>query len=193
MKFYVYLLKDDDVPFYVGKGSKKRMYQHYELATKTSRKSPVLDKIRKMVIENKKITYEILFNTDNSIEAYEYETKMIFEIGRRDLETGPLLNLTNGGEGVVDYIWTDSHRKNLSESIKRAISEGRYTPGRKFPPEYYNEVNEKISSNLIKFWKSEEGKLMKEHLSQITKGKKRILSDDARHKMSEGGKKRYKK
>lgn len=54
MEYYVYVLKDDDKIFYVGKGQKRRTHEHHRLATKTNRKYPVLDKIRSMVSKCKK-------------------------------------------------------------------------------------------------------------------------------------------
>ena len=98
-----------------------------------------------------------------------------------------LTNMTSGGEGVKSYKWTEQHKKNLSESIKKAISEGRFKPGGNFIRD--ENYREKISQKSKSFWNSEEG--LKEKLKNSERKKlelvngKRILSDYAREKMRE--------
>lgn len=190
MEYYVYVLKDKEKTFYVGKGTKDRMYIHYKRAKNTKIKSPVLDKIRKMVKNNSQIIYEKVFITDNEQKAFEYEIYLINKIGRKDLKKGTLLNLTNGGDGVCGYKYTEEHRKNLSCSIKKAIIDGKFTP-----PKYINhtpvkdDCKNKISITLKEYWKDDK---KRKELSQKMKSKldngKRIISNESREKMNTASK-----
>jgi len=185
--FYVYLLKDKGISFYVGKGTKGRMYDHANRAKSTDINRPVLNKIRKMFREGRKVQYEVIFESLSSEEALVEEIIQIASIGRRDLKKGSLLNLTDGGEGVKGYTWTEGHRKHLSDSIKRAIGDGRFAPGTFDRTDAYKSTMSKASRD---FWehnpKSDD---VKREISRKLKGRlvngKRKLSKEARRKMSE--------
>jgi len=182
------MLFDLENPFYIGKGTKNRMYEHYKRATKTKIKSPVLDKIRNIILNNRQVIYKKIFESDIESNVIKKEINTILEIGRRDLKTGPLLNLTDGGEGVTNYIWSKKHKKNLSKSIKKAIKEGRYNPPGNIilREEKYKKT---MSKKIQEYWNSEEGKKHKKRISVKNKKKlddgKRVLSKKARQKMRE--------
>lgn len=120
---YVYgLYKFDYEPFYVGKGKNNRYYDH--IKRRASYKTPVAKKVRSLMENGTKPEILIYQDKLNSINAYELETKMINMIGRRDLGTGPLLNLTDGGDGVsnVSQLTREKLRnKIVSEATKQKI------------------------------------------------------------------------
>ncbi len=99
--FYVYLLgHPNGVPFYVGKGKKERVFCHEADAINTHHKSYKLNTIRALHKGKMPVYYYIDSFHSNEAEAHTRERFLIQSIGRHDLKTGPLTNLTDGGEGA---------------------------------------------------------------------------------------------
>lgn len=104
-KFYIYLhIKlTDGSPFYVGKGSGKRLY----------------DKARRSILWNNivnKYGYDVILLEEELTEedALKLEVYWINRIGRRDLCKGPLVNHTDGGEGGNGRIVSDEEKLDMS-------------------------------------------------------------------------------
>ena len=106
---YVYLYKDKDgVPYYVGQGSTMRALAWQKKPFSWEHIPPY----------NGNTLHWVAVDLTNS-EADELEELVISEIGRKDLNEGPLLNRTNGGGGRRGYLISDEERKVHSEHAKR--------------------------------------------------------------------------
>ena len=180
-KFYVYIYYDPetDKPFYVGKGISNR----WQPKLRHSRQNPYLcNKLRKIGVEN----VIVKFALENVCEecALCCEIDLISVIGRKDRGDGPLVNMTDGGDG-----WSGtSHSKETRKKISKTLS-GRplgYTrsketckrlsvanKGRKLSEETKRKVSENSARKGKPAWNR--GKKMsnevKEKLSKALKGK----------------------
>jgi hypothetical protein len=113
-KHYTYgLYRKDGTIFYVGIGTKQRVYKHFNVKTKDGNKLK-LAVISKDGSEN--IEVKILKWFDTKEQAAKLEVELVNYFGRRDIGTGILTNLTAGGEGVKDES-PESKLKRMSKMI----------------------------------------------------------------------------
>lgn len=109
--FYVYELQyPDGTPFYVGKGKGSRCLRHFNSNQKNKLKSNIIKKI--LANGDTPIIKKVAENLTESV-SFEIEKFLIAFYGRRNLETGILSNLTDGGEGVSGL----SHSRQTKEII----------------------------------------------------------------------------
>jgi hypothetical protein len=103
-RFYTYAyLRKDRTPYYIGKGSAKRIYQNNgRYCNKPKDKS-------RIIFLKQNLTEE---------EAFRHEKYMIAVFGRKDLGTGILYNRTDGGEGSSGLVLSEETKKMMSEAKK---------------------------------------------------------------------------
>lgn len=117
MDFYTYIYYDPtkgNEPFYVGKGKDNRAWFHqYGYSDNHLNR-----RIKKIINKGKQPIIGLYAGLDEEFALF-LEEELIRHIGRRDLKQGPLVNLTNGGDGVSGHIHTRETRKRMSEAARK--------------------------------------------------------------------------
>jgi hypothetical protein len=149
--YYVYAyLREDGSPYYIGKGVNDRAYRDHG-------KTPVpQDKSR----------IQFLHTNLTETEAFDLEIELISQYGRKDIGTGILRNLTNGGEGASGYIKSEETKQKISESVSAHMKS--------------DETRRKISESLKGRKRTEE---TKQKISESLKGGKH--SEETKRKIGE--------
>lgn len=132
-EFYVYMFLDtrfpglwpagcfcfDYRPLYVGKGRGVRVFEHLRQNAPAKQCSPILKavlaKIRNAGFPIKAIIIRCSLTED---QAFALESRLIEIIGRRCDRSGPLANLTLGGEGAAGRKRPECERQSISNKLK---------------------------------------------------------------------------
>jgi hypothetical protein len=157
MNYYTYAyLRNDGTPYYIGKG--KCGTQRHLHKGHTVHLPP----------ENRIL---ILKTNISEEEAFRHEKYMIAVLGRKDLGTGILRNLTDGGEGRSGYTLSEETREKLREK----------NIGRKRTPEQIEKHRKSMTGK----------KLTKEHRKNIGDGGRgRKMSEQTIERMKVAAKQR---
>lgn len=154
--FYVYaLLRADGTPFYVGKGRGSRCKQH--LAKCDKENSPKAKIIRGMRAKGQVVGISRIADGLNEQDAFRIERETIARIGRHP--SGPLWNLTDGGEGGAGRIVTpaESAARHASMVAYAATEEGQ------------KEIAERIAKRSANpTWAASYGTAMKKRAASLT-------------------------
>jgi hypothetical protein len=204
---YYHKRLDTNEVFYVGIGEPTRPYED---GSRNTYWHNIVNKVGyRIEIIKENITWE---------DACIWEVNEIKRIGRRDLGKGPLVNMTDGGEGTQGVVITEQRKQNVSEGTKKAMQNpevikkmkdakigftpwnhglkgifiGRDNPN--FGNKWSQEQKEQSSKKLKEAWKKNEG-FTEEHINKLKekrKGKKPALgmkhSEESKKKMSESRK-----
>jgi hypothetical protein len=131
--FYVYcyhnplkIVNGNPEPFYVGKGKNERLLDHlFESSLVRDPNKHKTNTIRTILRAGLTPIITKVSSHENQKDAWDAEMSLIRKLGRRDLGLGPLTNMTDGGEGTTNKIFTEQYRKKLSEATKKAFIDGK--------------------------------------------------------------------
>lgn len=174
--FYVYSLIDPrtNTPFYIGKGKGKRCQAHFRQARQRKCKNKHLEnKIRQIWNEGFQIDVDILFTTENEEDAYLKEIETIKLYGRRSNNTGPLVNLTEGGDGVRDWYANKTAEEIEAFKERQRINHAKYNT---------QEWRDRIAETCRNSWNDQK---RIEHGNQVRQRYKIMSTDDReRHRIN---------
>lgn len=177
MQHYLYrhIRLDKYEPFYIGIGTRINNCD-ISRANRISGRNLIW----KRIVKKSNYKVEILLESDNYNFIKEKEIEFIKLYGRKNIRTGTLANLTDGGEGTKGHIKTKEVReilrlknvgKKLSEEHKQKISlnSSRHNLGKKFSEETRKKISESRKKESFIFPE-------KAKVTQFKKGQKSIRS-----------------
>lgn len=184
-KYYVYVFLDprkrgifefceykfDYEPIYIGKGTRNRINQHL-VCVNDGKNSLFYNRLRKIINDGlDPIRFKIIDNISEE-ESLEIEKKLISLIGRIDIETGTLCNMTEGGE--VGFKRTEESRKKLSES-KKGVKNPMF--GKTTSQKQKDSVIEARKSGKIKLTENGRQRIIENNKKRKGKNNNKIRSD----------------
>lgn len=126
--FYVYELIDpeNNLPFYVGKGTRRRCFQHMSVKD-LQQHSHKTHTIRQILNKGLQVVVSVVLISLNELECLQHERTLIAKYGKRP-QRGLLTNILDGGEHSAPVPKTPERRE---EQRRLWLGEANPTKGRK--------------------------------------------------------------
>ena len=157
---YRHIRLDKNEPFYIGIGS--------DMTNKRANERARRSELWKKIVAKSEYEIEILMDDITFEEAKSKEIEFIKLYGRIDLGNGTLANLTDGGDGAINRIFTPEHRKKLSLSqIGKGKSEEIKDKLRKYRIGKFNSPEARL-----KISKANKGRINTPELMELLRNRK---------------------
>lgn len=183
-KYFLYrhIRLDKNEVFYIGIGTKpNRTHPHERSEYRRAYDKRNRCDFWKRITSKTNYSIEIMLESDNYEFIKQKEIEFIRLYGRKNLGTGTLVNLTDGGEGNLNVVRSEEWRRNISMKAKgRKLSQeliDRMVKARAWYPGHSQETRDKISKAQKGRKKSPEH-LQKLYAGQIVANSKHILQYD---------------
>lgn len=113
-RFYVYgyFEPGSELPFYVGKGTGSRAWDHFR-SYLLNGPTPFYKQLRELIANGQKPDVRLLEVDLSETEAFALEIELIAKYGRSDVETGCLSNCTDGGDGTSGYVHSEETKAKI--------------------------------------------------------------------------------
>lgn len=160
-------------PFYVGKGKSDRVHAH----ARDARKGPEhVDDLKSRKIRNiLKITgkapiHHIVKDGLLEQDAFDLERRVVQTIGRIQLQTGPLTNKSDGGEGQKNALLTTKRRKAIGMRSREWWSS------------LSDEQRQKMTEKLQAAWDARTDEERQAHRDHISQSLQSMSEQDKKHR-----------
>jgi len=111
---YCYICPVRSEVIYIGKGSGNRHLVHL----RRKDKHPLTQRIQWIRNQGLEPVIDFICQGVDEEFAFLVEQEAIAKYGRKDLGKGPLLNLTDGGDGIVGHRHTEDARSRISAALR---------------------------------------------------------------------------
>lgn len=169
---YQHVRLDKNEVFYIGITTK--------IHPKRAKEKVNRNKIWRNIVAKTEYRIDILHKDISKEDACRIEKELILLHGRIHLGTGTLANITNGGEGISGYNFTEEEKDKMSKSHIGKV--------------HSQETKDKIADhqkNII--WNDDKRKQMSDRLLNNHHSRGKNISPEHRQRISDGQKARYNK
>jgi len=118
-KYYLYrhIRLDKNEPFYIGIGTKYKKFHTHKREYARAFQKRDRNQFWKFIVNKTKYKIDIIFETNDYEIIKLKEIEFIKIYGRKNTNTGSLVNLTDGGEGNVGMIPSELARQKSRERL----------------------------------------------------------------------------
>jgi hypothetical protein len=194
--FYIYIYFDPEInilyeneyfksnlqPMYIGKGSGNRYKKHL----RNNPDNPMFNaRIKELQDKKIDIPISIILSNKDDAETFVLEEKLIEMIGRRNINTGPLYNITKGGAG--GYKCSNETKLKISKgntgkivSQETKLKQSNASKGVPKSAEHKEKLSKSLQGNIP--WNKGKTRIYSEET--LDKMRNKVFTEESKQKMS---------